>query len=92
MRWRGGPRFAGREQLLGKLTTLLALRRRQDLWSEPIGLLTHHLVHDEEAWRFLDELLLFPPLQERAHWPEAASLFGIRPAEPVLLADKGGGN
>ncbi len=92
MRWRGGPRFTGREPLLGRLTALLEWRRREGLWREPIGLLTHHLVHDEQAWCFLDELLLFPPLQQGADWPEAATLFDIpvRPAEPVFRARKGG--
>ncbi len=92
MRWRGGPRFTGREPLLGRLTALLESRRRQGLWGEPIGLLTHHLVHDEEAWRFLDELLLFPPLQKGSSWPEGTELFDlpVRPADPVFRARKGG--
>lgn len=76
LRWRGGPRFVGREQVLDRLTGLLEWRRRRGLWGEPIGLLTHHLAHDEDAWRFLDELLLFPPLQAIALWPEAPVLFG----------------
>jgi hypothetical protein len=85
LRWRGQPRFAGQERILDRLTALLEQRRRQGLWREPIGLLTHHLVHDEEAWRFLDELLLFPPLQANADWPEAQALFGLpsRIPEPV---------
>ena len=75
MRWRGGARFAGQERLLARLTGLLQWRRKHGRWSEPIGLLTHHLAHDEAAWRFLDELLLFPPLQAIALWPEPAALF-----------------
>ena len=90
LRWRGGPRFAGRERMLGRLTALLAQRRRQGLWLEPIGLLTHHLAHDEAAWRFLDDLLLFPPLQAAADWPEANALFGVplRVAEPVAAPSR----
>ena len=65
--------------MLGRLTALLQRRRRQGLWGEPIGLLTHHLVHDEETWRFLDELLLFPPLQAIALWPEPSALFNCEP-------------
>lgn len=76
MRWRGEPRFAGSGRVLGRLIALLQWRRRRCRWGEPIGLLTHHLVHDEEAWRFLDDLLLFPPLQDIALWPEAPALFG----------------
>jgi hypothetical protein len=91
LRWRGGARFAGRQRVLGRLTALLERRRRQGLWLEPVGLLTHHLAHDEEAWRFLDELLLFPPLQACAEWPEPAALFGVpvRTAVPSAAPRKG---
>ncbi|HEY4031554.1 MAG TPA: polysaccharide deacetylase [Caulobacteraceae bacterium] len=83
LRWRGGPRFAGQDKVLGRLTGLLGWRRRRHRWGEPIGLLTHHLDHDEAAWRFLDDLLLFEPLQTIALWPDAATLFsrGARAAE-----------
>jgi hypothetical protein len=93
LRWRGEPRFPGRDRVLGRLTRLLASRRRQGLWAEPIGLLTHHLAHDEEAWRFLDHLLLFPPFQAAADWPEASALFGVpvRIAEPALPLRQGAG-
>ncbi len=69
--------------MLGRLTGLLRSRRRHGRWGEPIGLLTHHLDHDEAAWRFLDDLLLFAPLRDAALWPEASVLFsrGARAAE-----------
>ena len=35
---------------------LAALVRERGPASAPIGILTHHLVHDEPAWSFLDEL------------------------------------
>lgn len=53
MRWKGGERFRGEAKLLGELRHLLARRRRAGAWDAPIGLLTHHLVHDEAAWAFL---------------------------------------
>ena len=77
LRWRGGPRFAGRERVLGRLTEALRMRRREGLWNEPVGLLTHHLAHDEPAWRFLEDLLLFAPLQGSVEWPRASVLFGL---------------
>lgn len=77
LRWKGGPRFAGRQRVLGRLTHALGLRRRRRLWGEPIGLLTHHLVHDEPAWRFLDQLLLSDALQGCVDWPSAEALFGL---------------
>jgi hypothetical protein len=91
LRWRGGARFAGDGRVLRRLTGLLQWRRRRGQWGEPIGLLTHHLAHDEAAWRFLDQLLLFPPLKAIGHWPEAAALFarGARVAEPATPYRKG---
>ncbi len=69
--WRGGRRFAGDEAVLGALVDALAARRRArgpeppdasenpeapaDL--PPIGVLSHHLAHDDAAWRFLEALL-----------------------------------
>jgi hypothetical protein len=41
------------------LTRLLARRRRAGDFDAPIGLLTHHLAHDEAAWAFLEWFLAF---------------------------------
>lgn len=57
LRWRGGPRFRGEERFLRNVRQALRLRRRAGLWTEPLGLLTHHLDHDEGAWRFLEQFL-----------------------------------
>ena len=76
MRWKPSPRFAGRARVLGRLRRQLRQRRRDARWDQPIGLLTHHLAHDEAAWRFLETLLQFPPLERMADWPDAATLFG----------------
>ncbi len=46
--WRRGRRFIGESEALA-----LALK---NLSEEPVGWLTHHAVHDEEAWRFLERL------------------------------------
>ncbi len=46
--WRRGRRFIGESEALA-----LALKH---LSEEPLGWLTHHAVHDEEAWRFLERL------------------------------------
>jgi hypothetical protein len=49
--------FAGEETVLAAMVEALATRRtgRVDA-EEPIGYLTHHLAHDEAAWRFCDAL------------------------------------
>ena len=55
--WRGGRRFAGEEAALALLVAHLSQRRggRVDA-AEPTGVLTHHALHDAEAWRFLERL------------------------------------
>ncbi len=57
MRWRPERGFAGTEACLSVLVGELAARRSgAQAPDEPIGLLTHHLVHDEAAWSFLERL------------------------------------
>ncbi|MFT4252470.1 MAG: polysaccharide deacetylase [Caulobacter sp.] len=64
MRWKPTARFRGARRFLDRARRLLAERRRRRAWNEPIGLLTHHLDHDEAAWRFL--ALILPVLRPRA--------------------------
>ncbi|MDX7950622.1 polysaccharide deacetylase family protein [Lichenihabitans sp. Uapishka_5] len=48
--WRNGRRCHRLPKLVDKLATLIDAGR-------PIGLLTHHLVHDDDAWAFIDAML-----------------------------------
>lgn len=48
--WRGGRRCQRLDKLTHRLGDLIGAGR-------PIGILTHHLVHDEAAWAFLDAAL-----------------------------------
>lgn len=57
LRWKKGVRFRGEAAFLRAFGRELARRRRSADWNRPIGLLTHHLDHDEAAWRFLEWLL-----------------------------------
>ncbi|MGR4864039.1 polysaccharide deacetylase family protein [Caulobacter sp. LARHSG274] len=57
MRWKPRPRFRGAARFLLRARRLLAERRRAGLWDEPLGLLTHHLDHDADSWRFLEAFL-----------------------------------
>jgi hypothetical protein len=57
MRWKPTARFRGARRFLGRARRLLVERRRRQAWDEPIGFLTHHLDHDEAAWRFLELIL-----------------------------------
>ena len=57
LRWGGGARFRGEGAVAARFTRLLADRRRAGDWAAPIGLLTHHLDHDDAAWAFLERFL-----------------------------------
>jgi hypothetical protein len=62
--WHEGRRFIGEEQALSAALELMEL-------TSPVGWLTHHAVHDEAAWRFLERLLRLPGVR----WASAADLF-----------------
>ncbi len=68
MRWRGGARFRGADAFLARAARLARARRRTGRWDQPIGLLTHHLDHDEAAWRFLDRFLGQTTQSDAVRW------------------------
>ncbi|MBB4287144.1 hypothetical protein [Roseospira goensis] len=70
LRWRPEAAFIGADKAVRRLVAALRARRlgRDDDGTaqepdEPVGLLTHHRVHGDDLWRFLDDLLahLQPP-------------------------------
>ena len=68
--WKDGKRFIGDDEAARLAMTYVA----QD---KPIGWLTHHAVHDEAAWNFLERLFALPG----PRWVSAAELFSYnRPA------------
>src|SRR5688500_1720849 len=62
--WHEGKRFIGEERALSSVLKLLDEEN-------PVGWLTHHAVHDEAAWRFLERLARV----EGVRWHSAAELF-----------------
>jgi hypothetical protein len=74
LRWRGGARFRGTWRFLDLLTAELARRRKAGLWDAPIGLLTHHLAHDERAWDFLERFLAWSGRRPDLVWTALADL------------------
>lgn len=62
--WKGGRVGIAHDRLRRKLAEALATARAGG--GSPVGILTHHLVHDATAWSFMDDLLAFvaahPPL------------------------------
>lgn len=58
--WRGTRGFIGTSSVLGELIEHLKARRFGHIdVGEPTGLLTHHLVHDDACWAFVDGFLNF---------------------------------
>ncbi|MDJ1159455.1 glycosyltransferase [Chelatococcus sp. SYSU_G07232] len=55
--WHGSRSLVAEDMLLDGLVRAIAARRRADDTLEPIGLLTHHLVHDEAIWSFCERLI-----------------------------------
>jgi hypothetical protein len=68
--WQDGKRFIGEEHAVRLAMTYVT----ED---KPVGWLTHHAVHDEATWRFLERLFALPG----PRWTGAADLFSYnRPA------------
>lgn len=55
------------------------IERRCSGEDEPLGILTHHLVHQRASWDFLDELLGLIARHPAVHWPAIGELFELRP-------------
>lgn len=76
--WRSTRGFLGEAAALALACDHLRARRegRADP-NEPTGILTHHAVHDEPAWRFLDDLLGRLARHPAARLEAAATLFPV---------------
>ena len=75
--WRGGRRFAGTNAVLRAIAGDFEARRRrrcEDL--PPTGVLTHHLVHDPDAWRFLEDLLAWGDETPGVRWVRPLDVLG----------------
>lgn len=74
LRWKPRSRFRGQARVTLRLAQLLRDRRRSGNFAAPIGLLTHHLAHDEPAWLFLSRFLDFA--RTRFAWRSYQALAG----------------
>ncbi len=74
--WRADRAFVGEDIALGKATTHLAAKR-MDLADarEATGWLSHHAVHDEAAWAFLERLFQSTRGLPAVTWRRAEELF-----------------
>ncbi len=74
--WRGSRGFVGDDAALGMAIAHLAARRAGAAdRDEPTGLLTHHLVHDAAAWRFVDTFIAATRGHAAARWIGAREAF-----------------
>ena len=74
-RWRPERRPLSRTEAYARLAA--EVERRLAGSAEPIGILTHHLVHDAASWALLDELFAAVAKHPGARWPEISELFGF---------------
>jgi hypothetical protein len=73
MEWKGERRGKEHVALVGEIVA--ELQQRLDTGNnEPIGLLSHHLVHDETAWSFLQDLFETMAEPPACRWLSARDL------------------
>ncbi|GAA0783888.1 glycosyl transferase family 28 [Roseibium denhamense] len=75
IKWKKQVRFIGWES--ARLRFDLQLTRRRNTGPEPIGILTHHLVHDEGCWEFLETFFTIAAHHKGAEWPNPSRLFDL---------------
>jgi len=77
--WKNGKRFIGTAPVVKQIVDHLR-GRRQGVFdrAEPTGLLTHHLVHDDECWSFLVELFATLDEHPAVTWLSAERVFQSR--------------
>jgi len=74
--WHAGRSFVGEEPALAAATKHLAAKRAATADpDEATGWLTHHLVHDEAAWTFLERLFESTRGRPAVAWRRPAELF-----------------
>jgi hypothetical protein len=74
--WRADRGFAGEEGVLGAAVRHLAAKRTGAAdAAEPTGWLSHHAVHDEAAWAFLERLFEVARAAPGVRWLGAQELF-----------------
>lgn len=74
--WRDGRRFHGTRAVIEEFTTHLTARRTGTVDpDEPTGVLTHHLDHDEDCWRFLRQLFELTAQHPNVRWYPASDVF-----------------
>ncbi len=77
--WRKDRRFIGTVAALALITSHLSQRRNGYIPAhEATGILTHHLVHDDELWQFLELLFQFTADHRAIQWQSGRDVFKIQ--------------
>jgi hypothetical protein len=75
--WKGSRGFAGTQEVLSQVVGHLEARRLGQVdAAEPTGLLTHHLMHDDACWDFVENLLEATLARSTTRWLDASDIFG----------------
>ena len=74
--WHGTRGLAPTDTIIAQLAAAISARLAGEADAdEPIGLLTHHLIHDESVWRFCEALLDRLRMHENLIYPSPRALF-----------------
>jgi hypothetical protein len=74
--WRGSRAFIGDAAALKAIVArLAAFRDAAGTAPPPLGILTHHLMHDAAAWAFLDKFIARTRGHRSVRWPTVAKIF-----------------
>ncbi len=74
--WRGGRDFIGARQALAQICNELKERRETNR-EDAIGVLSHHLDHDDACWSFLAQLFQATNGHVAANWKNATDIFNV---------------
>jgi predicted glycosyltransferase len=78
--WRSGGGLADEVNLIAGLASHIEAMIAGTAADEPVGLLTHHLVHDEWTWSFVDRLLAVLARHRAVRFGTARLVFGLETA------------
>lgn len=77
--WKNGKKFVGEDASVKSIISHLSARRLGQVdRAEPVGLLTHHLVHDNACWDFLEALFVAMDQHPAVTWLGADRVFQTR--------------
>lgn len=78
--WRSNQAFVGLDHAIEQVLTHLRARRAKRVdCAEPTGLMTHHLYHDQDCWRFCAEFLRVTKRHPAAIWLDSRQVFQPSP-------------